>query len=272
MNIQLDTTLQFGDGHHHEGHGPKLSIRNLNFWYPNGKHALKDVSLEIADREVTAFIGPSGCGKSTLLRCLNRMNDEITGTKIKGRIEFNGRDLYDPQFELCKLRRLFGWVAQAPNPFPKSVFENIAYAPRIHGLFQTKAEISDWVEECLKAANLWDEVKDRLREPGTSLSGGQMQRLCIARALSQKPEILLMDEPCSALDPVATAKVEELIDELKQKYAVVIITHNMQQAARVSQRTAFFHLGELLESGDTEDVFLNPRTNQCKSYVTGTYG
>lgn len=249
-----------------------MSIEGLNFWYPDGKHALKDVSLEIANQEVTAFIGPSGCGKSTLLRCLNRMNDEIAGIRLEGRITFNGRDLYDPGIEPCKLRQLFGWVAQAPNPFPKSVFENVAYAPRIHGLFRSRGEIADWVEQCLREANLWDELKDRLREPGTSLSGGQMQRLCIARALSHKPEVLLMDEPCSALDPIATAKVEELIDRLKKRYAIVIITHNMQQAARVSQRTAFFHLGELLEVGDTEDVFLHPRTAQCAAYVTGTYG
>ena len=272
MNFQLDTALQFGDGHHHLDHGPKIAIENVDFWYPDGKHALKDINLEIADREVTAFIGPSGCGKSTLLRCLNRMNDEVVGSRLEGRISFNRQDIHDPEIEVCKLRQQFGWVAQVPNPFPKSVYENIAYAPKIHGFCVSRGELDDWVEECLTAANLWDEVKDRLDEPGNGLSGGQMQRLCIARALSQKPQVLLMDEPCSALDPVATASVEDLIDTLKQQYSIVIITHNMQQAARVSQRTAFFHLGELLEWGDTENLFLQPETSQCLSYVTGHYG
>lgn len=272
MTLLIDTKLHFGDGHHHRENRPKIVIHNLNLWYPGDKHALKNVNLEVAAREVTAFIGPSGCGKSTLLRCLNRMNDQIDGIRIEGDIHFDGDDIYNPGIDLCQFRRHFGWVAQVPNPFPKSVYNNVAYGARIHGLCNSISELEDWVEECLVRANLWDEVKDRLTEPGTGLSGGQMQRLCIARALAQKPEVLLMDEPCSALDPVATAKVEDLIDELKANYTIVIITHNMQQAARISQRTAFFHLGELLEVGDTEDLFLSPQTDQCMAYITGKYG
>jgi len=272
MNMLLDSKLHFGDGHHHAGHEPKIAVRSLNLWYPGDKHALKDVDLDINAREVTAFIGPSGCGKSTMLRCLNRMNDDILDIRIEGEITFNGSDIYRREVEAYGLRQSFGWVAQVPNPFPKSVYTNVAYAPRIHGLFNNASGLDDWVEECLRAANLWDEVKDRLHEPATGLSGGQMQRLCIARALSQRPEVLLMDEPCSALDPVATTKVEELITELKDTYTIVIITHNMQQAARISQRTAFFHLGELLEARDTEDLFLNPQSDQCAAYVAGRYG
>ena len=244
MNLLVDNKLHFGDGHHHVDHAPVLRISNLNLWYPGDKHALKDVNLEIATREVTALIGPSGCGKSTLLKCLNRINDEIPDIRIEGDIHFNGKSIYDPDIDMVEFRRQFGWVAQAPNPFPKSVFNNVAYAAKLHGLCTSRQELEDWVEHCLRAANLWHEVEDRLGEPGPGLSGGQMQRLCIARALSQRPSVLLMDEPCSALDPVATAKVEELIEELKEKYTIVIITHNMQQAARISQRTAFFSLGE----------------------------
>ncbi|MEM8687804.1 MAG: phosphate ABC transporter ATP-binding protein PstB [Pseudomonadota bacterium] len=272
MNVLVDYQLHFGDAHHHTDHENAIVVRNLNLWYPDGNHALQDINVEISNQEVTAFIGPSGCGKSTLLRCLNRINDAIPGIRIEGEIELMGRSIYDPEIEVNKLRRRFGWVAQSPNPFPKSVYDNVAYGPKIHGLCNSKWELEAFVEDCLKAANLWEEVKDRLHEPGTGLSGGQMQRLCIARALSTKPDILLMDEPCSALDPLATAKVEELIDELKRRYAIIIITHNMQQAARISQRTAFFHLGKLVEAGDTEDLFMNPKTDKCRDYVTGRYG
>ncbi len=268
----VDSNLHFGDAHHHGDHSSKIVIKNLDFWYPGEKHALKNVNLEISDREVTALIGPSGCGKSTLLRCLNRMNDEILGCRLEGEILLRGRSIYDSGIEVSKLRRHFGWVAQVPNPFPKSVYDNVAYGAHIHGLCGSQKELDEWVEQCLLAANLWDEVKDRLQEQGTELSGGQMQRLCIARALALKPEVLLMDEPCSALDPLATAKVEELIDKLKRHYSIVIITHNMQQAARIAQRTAFFHLGELLEHGDTEDIFMNPKNEKCQAYVTGRYG
>ncbi len=271
MHIALDQSLAFRDGHHHADHGGKIVIRDLNAWYGD-KHALKDVSLTIFDREVTALIGPSGCGKSTVLRCLNRINETIPGFRMEGTILLDGRSIFDSGIEVCEHRRRFGWVAQAPNPFPFSVRENVAYGARIHGYATTQAGTDAFVEECLRRANLWDEVKDRLREPGTSLSGGQQQRLCIARALSTRPDIILMDEPCSALDPVATAKVEELIDELKGEYTIIIVTHNMQQAARISQRTAFFHLGRMIESGDTEELFMNPKSELCLNYVTGRYG
>lgn len=273
MNIVLDTRLTFHDGHHHEGNRVKMAVRDVNLWYGYGdKHALKDVNLDIHEREVTAFIGPSGCGKSTLLKCLNRMTEEIPGVEITGSITMDGVDIHTHDFEVCEYRKRFGWVAQAPNPFAMSIYQNIAYGARIHGITANRHETEAFVEQCLKRANLWDEVKDRLYEPGIGLSGGQQQRLCIARALSTEPEVILMDEPCSALDPHATEMVEQLIEELKADHTVIIITHNLQQAARVSQRAAFFHLGEMVESGDTETLFNNPKTDRCKDFVTGRYG
>ena len=236
------------------------------------KLALEDVSLEIPDRAVTACIGPSGCGKSTFLRCLNRMNDTIDICRVEGRIELDGEDIYDPKVDPVQLRAKVGMVFQKPNPFPKSIYDNIAYGPRIHGMARNKAELDEIVERALRRGAIWDEVKDRLDAPGTGLSGGQQQRLCIARAIATEPEVLLMDEPCSALDPIATAQVEELIDELRQNYSVVIVTHSMQQAARVSQKTAFFHLGNLVEFGDTSQIFTNPEDPRTESYITGRIG
>ncbi|WP_294171684.1 phosphate ABC transporter ATP-binding protein PstB [uncultured Sphingomonas sp.] len=236
------------------------------------KQALKDVSIEVHDDRVTAFIGPSGCGKSTFLRCLNRMNDTIAGARVAGQIELDGHDINAPDMDVVQLRARVGMVFQKPNPFPKSIYENVAYGPRIHGLAQGKSELDGIVEKSLRRAGLWDEVKDRLQESGTALSGGQQQRLCIARAIAVDPEVILMDEPCSALDPIATAKIEELIHELRGRYAIAIVTHNMQQAARVSQRTAFFHLGELIEYNRTSDIFTNPREQRTQDYITGRYG
>ncbi|MEG3155481.1 phosphate ABC transporter ATP-binding protein PstB [Sphingomonas sp. RB1R13] len=236
------------------------------------KEALKGVSIDIHDDRVTAFIGPSGCGKSTFLRCLNRMNDTIPGARVTGEITLDGNDINGPDMDVVQLRARVGMVFQKPNPFPKSIFENVAYGPRIHGLAQGKSELDAIVEKSLKRAGLWDEVKDRLQESGTALSGGQQQRLCIARAIAVDPEVILMDEPCSALDPIATAKIEELIHELRGRYAIAIVTHNMQQAARVSQRTAFFHLGEMVEYGRTKDIFTNPRETRTQDYITGRYG
>ena len=236
------------------------------------KQALKDVSINIYDDLVTAFIGPSGCGKSTFLRCLNRMNDTIPSARVNGLIELDGEDITASSMDVVQLRARVGMVFQKPNPFPKSIFENVAYGPRIHGLSSSKAELQEIVEKSLKRAGLWEEVKDRLQESGTALSGGQQQRLCIARAIAVDPEVILMDEPCSALDPIATAKIEELIDDLRGRYAIAIVTHNMQQAARVSQRTAFFHLGELVEYGKTSEIFTNPRERRTQDYITGRYG
>ncbi|HUE79473.1 MAG TPA: phosphate ABC transporter ATP-binding protein PstB [Sphingomicrobium sp.] len=236
------------------------------------KQALKNVSIDIHDDRVTAFIGPSGCGKSTFLRCLNRMNDTIPIARVTGRIELDGEDVNSTAMDVVQLRARVGMVFQKPNPFPKSIFENVAYGPRIHGLGSSKAELEEIVENSLKRAGLWDEVKDRLSESGTALSGGQQQRLCIARAIAVDPEVILMDEPCSALDPIATAKIEELIHELRGRYAIAIVTHNMQQAARVSQRTAFFHLGELIEAGHTSEIFTNPKMQRTQDYITGRYG
>jgi phosphate transport system ATP-binding protein len=236
------------------------------------KQALFDVDLDIPEREVTALIGPSGCGKSTFIRCLNRMNDTIPSARLTGSILMDGVDLYGPDVDPVELRAQVGMVFQKPNPFPKSVWENVAYGARIHGLAESKAELDKIVERSLRRAALFDEVKDRLTEPGTSLSGGQQQRLCIARALAVDPEVILMDEPCSALDPIATARIEELIDELSAKYTIVIVTHSMQQAARVSQTTAFFHLGELVETGSTEDIFTNPSDDRTQGYITGRFG
>ncbi len=249
----------------------KFQTRDVQVYYGE-THAIKDVSVDILDKTVTAFIGPSGCGKSTFLRSLNRMNDTIPIARVEGEILLDGEDIYDPKVDPVQLRAKVGMVFQKPNPFPKSIFDNIAYGPRIHGLARNKAELAEIVEQSLRRAALWDEVKDRLAEPGTSLSGGQQQRLCIARAIATEPEVLLMDEPCSALDPIATAQVEELIDDLKQNFSVVIVTHSMQQAARVSQKTAFFHLGNLVEYGETDQIFTNPVDPRTESYITGRIG
>jgi phosphate transport system ATP-binding protein len=249
----------------------KIAARNVNVFYGE-KQAIDDVSVDIATENVTAFIGPSGCGKSTFLRTLNRMNDTIPGCTVTGNIELDGEDIYGERMDVVQLRARVGMVFQKPNPFPKSIFENVAYGPRIHGLAPTKADMDGIVEKSLRRAGLWDEVKDRLSEAGTALSGGQQQRLCIARAIAVSPEVILMDEPCSALDPIATARIEELIDELKSRYAIVIVTHSMQQAARVSQKTAFFHLGKIVEYDDTSTIFTNPREERTKDYITGRYG
>jgi phosphate transport system ATP-binding protein len=249
----------------------KISAHGVQVYY-GAKHAIKDVTVDIADRMVTAFIGPSGCGKSTFLRSLNRMNDTIDGCRVEGTIKIDAEDIYDKAVDPVQLRAKVGMVFQKPNPFPKSIFDNVAYGPKIHGLARNKAELDGIVEDCLKKAALWNEVKDRLNEPGTGLSGGQQQRLCIARAIATQPEVLLMDEPCSALDPIATAQVEELISELRQNFSVVIVTHSMQQAARVSQRTAFFHLGNLVEYGETAQIFTNPSDPRTESYISGKIG
>jgi phosphate transport system ATP-binding protein len=250
---------------------PKMGARRVSVFYGD-KQALKDVSVDIHDDKVTAFIGPSGCGKSTFLRCLNRMNDTIAGARVTGDIDLDGEDIYASKMDVVQLRARVGMVFQKPNPFPKTIYENVAYGPRIHGLADNKGQLDEIVEKSLKRAGLWEEVKDRLQESGTALSGGQQQRLCIARAIAVDPEVILMDEPCSALDPIATAKIEELIHELRGRYAIAIVTHNMQQAARVSQRTAFFHLGEMVEYGKTIDIFTNPREQRTQDYITGRYG
>ena len=249
----------------------KFAARDVQVYYGTS-HAIKDVNIDILDKTVTAFIGPSGCGKSTFLRCLNRMNDTIDICRVEGDILLDGEDIYDKKVDPVQLRAKVGMVFQKPNPFPKSIYDNVAYGPRIHGLTRNKAELDEVVESSLRKAALWNEVKDRLDAPGTGLSGGQQQRLCIARAVATSPEVLLMDEPCSALDPIATAQVEELIDELRENFSVVIVTHSMQQAARVSQRTAFFHLGNLVEFGDTTQIFTNPKDPRTESYITGRIG
>jgi phosphate transport system ATP-binding protein len=250
---------------------PKMSTRGVNLWYGE-KQALFDMSMDIPERQVTALIGPSGCGKSTFLRCLNRMNDTIEGCRVEGDMRLDGEDIYDRSIDVVQLRAKVGMVFQKPNPFPKTIYDNIAYGPRIHGLAANKADLDDIVESSLKGAGLFEEVKDRLDHPGNSLSGGQQQRLCIARAIAVSPEVILMDEPCSALDPIATARIEELIDGLRAHYTIVIVTHNMQQAARVSQRTAFFHLGRIIEYGDTDHIFTNPRESMTQDYITGRFG
>ncbi len=250
---------------------PKMQARGVNVFYGD-KRAIRDVSIDVDMDNVVAFIGPSGCGKSTFLRTLNRMNDTIPIARVEGEITLDGEDIYSREMDVVQLRARVGMVFQKPNPFPKSIFENVAYGPRIHGLAGSKTDLEAIVERSLKRAGLWDEVKDRLHDSGTALSGGQQQRLCIARAIAVDPEVILMDEPCSALDPIATAKIEELIHELRGKYAIVIVTHNMQQAARVSQKTAFFHLGHLVEYGDTSEIFTNPRQERTKDYITGRYG
>lgn len=249
----------------------KISARGVQVHYGE-KHALRDVDVDILDKTVTAFIGPSGCGKSTFLRCLNRMNDTVAVARVSGTILLDGEDIYDRRVDPVQLRAKVGMVFQKPNPFPKSIYDNVAYGPRIHGLTRNKAELDEVVESSLRKAALWNEVKDRLHEGGTGLSGGQQQRLCIARAVATSPEVLLMDEPCSALDPIATAQVEELIDELRSQFSVVIVTHSMQQAARVSQRTAFFHLGNLVEYGETGTIFTKPSDPRTESYITGRIG
>ena len=249
----------------------KIQARDVQVWYGQ-KQAIKDLDVDILDKTVTAFIGPSGCGKSTFLRCLNRMNDTIDSARVEGRIAIDGKDIYDRRIDPVQLRAKVGMVFQKPNPFPKSIYDNIAYGPKIHGLAEGKDELDAIVEKSLRRAGLWEEVKERLQDSGTALSGGQQQRLCIARAIAVDPEVILMDEPCSALDPIATAKIEELIAELNGRYAIVIVTHSMQQAARVSQRTAFFHLGKMVEYGRTSDIFTNPHEQRTQDYITGRYG
>ena len=249
----------------------KMRARDVSVYYGD-KKAIDDVSIDIPTKFVTAFIGPSGCGKSTFLRTLNRMNDTIASARVEGDIELDGENIYSSGMDVVQLRARVGMVFQKPNPFPKSIYDNIAYGPKIHGLAESKGELDEIVERSLQRAGLWNEVKDRLSESGTALSGGQQQRLCIARAIAVDPEVILMDEPCSALDPIATAKIEELIADLSGRYAIVIVTHSMQQAARVSQRTAFFHLGKMVEYGRTSDIFTNPLEQRTQDYITGRYG
>jgi len=248
-----------------------VKVEQMSFYYGDFK-ALNDISLDFLKNHVTALIGPSGCGKSTFLRCLNRMNDLIPDTKIEGRILFGDVDIYDPKIDVVELRKRIGMVFQKPNPFPKSIYENVAYAPKIHGIANKGPQMDDLVEESLRKAGLWDEVKDRLAEVATNLSGGQQQRLCIARAIAMQPDILLMDEPASALDPIATQKIEDLIFELKERYTIIIVTHSMQQAARVSDYTAFFYMGDLVEVGDTQEIFTQPVKKQTEDYITGRFG
>ena len=258
--------------HEDDGAGAaKVALHDVNVHY-SGKQALFGVSLNVPDRSVTALIGPSGCGKSTMLRCINRMNDTVDGARVTGSILIDGEEVNDRSVDPVILRARVGMVFQKPNPFPKSIFDNVAYGPRIHGLASTREELEAVVETSLRKAGLWDEVADRLDQPGTSLSGGQQQRLVIARAIAVNPEVILMDEPCSALDPIATAKIEELIDDLRENYCICIVTHSMAQAARVSQHTAFFHLGSLVEYGPTEEIFTNPRDQRTQDYITGRFG
>lgn len=249
----------------------KITARDVKVFYGDNQ-AIHGIDLDVYQNEVVSFIGPSGCGKSTFLRCLNRMNDTIDICRVTGLIQLDGRDIHEPSLDVVQLRAQVGMVFQKPNPFPKSIYENIAYGPRLHGLAEKKSDLDDVVEASLRRAGLWNEVKDRLNQPGTGLSGGQQQRLCIARTIAVSPEVILMDEPCSALDPIATSIIEELIDELKQNFTIVIVTHNMQQAARVSDRTAFFHLGNLIEIGTTNDLFTNPKQKRTEDYITGRYG
>ncbi|MEC7172211.1 MAG: phosphate ABC transporter ATP-binding protein PstB [Pseudomonadota bacterium] len=250
---------------------PRITARDVNVFYGD-KQAIDRVTLDIAEKQVISFIGPSGCGKSTFLRCLNRMNDTIDICRIEGEIALDGKNIYAPDVDVVPLRARVGMVFQKPNPFPKSIYDNVAYGPRIHGLAAGSAELDEIVEISLERAGLWNEVKDRLQQPGTGLSGGQQQRLCIARAIAVSPEVILMDEPCSALDPIATARIEELIDELSSQFTIVIVTHSMQQAARVSQRTAYFHLGKLVEVGETEQMFTTPQHEMTQNYITGRFG
>ena len=263
-----DHTGTVGEYSHEQ---PRITCRKVHVFYGE-KEAIHNVNLDIGQNQVIAFIGPSGCGKSTFLRCLNRMNDTILDCRVTGQIQLDHQDIYDPHVDVVPLRAQVGMVFQKPNPFPKSIYENVAYGPRIHGLAPIKSDLDDLVEQSLRRAGLWEEVKDRLAQPGTGLSGGQQQRLCIARTIAVNPEVILMDEPCSALDPIATAKIEQLIDELRSLYTIVIVTHSMQQAARVSQRTAYFHLGKLIEVGETAQVFTNPRHKLTEEYITGRFG
>lgn len=252
---------------------PKMRCEDVSVFYDNGAtKAINAVSMDIGSNEVISMIGPSGCGKSTFIRCLNRMNDTIDGCRVEGRIFLEGKNIYDKDVDVVPLRAQIGMVFQKPNPFPKSIFDNVAYGPRIHGLVTNRSEAEELVEKSLVRAGLWNEVKDRLDQPGTGLSGGQQQRLCIARTIAVNPEVILMDEPCSALDPIATAIIEELIDELRRDYSIAIVTHSMQQASRVSQRTAYFHLGDLIEIGPTEQIFLNPLHQLTQDYITGRFG
>jgi len=250
---------------------PRMTCRNVDVFY-SGSQAIYNVSLDIAKNEVVSMIGPSGCGKSTFLRCLNRMNDTIDGCQVTGGIKIDGQDIYAKSMDVVPLRARVGMVFQKPNPFPKSLYENVAYGPRIHGIADNKEHLDHIVETSMKKAGLWEEAKDRMDQPGTGLSGGQQQRLCIARAIAVEPEVILMDEPCSALDPIATARIEELIDELRENYTIAIVTHSMQQAARVSQRTAYFHLGKLIEVGETDQIFTQPRHKLTEDYITGRFG
>jgi phosphate transport system ATP-binding protein len=249
----------------------KITARDVEVYYGDTK-AINGIDVDVRRNEVLAFIGPSGCGKSTFLRCLNRMNDTIDNCTVTGEIKLDGNNMYDPSVDEVLLRAKVGMVFQKPNPFPKSIYDNIAYGPKLHGLVDRKPDLDEVVESSLRRAGLWDEVKDRLDQPGTGLSGGQQQRLCIARTIAVSPEVILMDEPCSALDPIATSIIEELIHDLKEKFTIVIVTHNMQQAARVSDRTAFFHLGELIEVSPTDDLFTNPKNKRTEDYITGRYG
>jgi len=249
----------------------KITVRDLKLWYGDFE-ALHGIDLDIYSGKVTAFIGPSGCGKSTFLRCMNRMNDRIPTCRVEGQILLEGQDIYAPEVDVVQLRTHVGMVFQKPNPFPKSIYENVAYAPRIHGMVADGPEMDELVETALKKASIWSEVKDKLQQPGTALSGGQQQRLCIARTIAIQPDVILMDEPCSALDPIATAKIEELMDELKQEYTIVIVTHNMQQAARVSDHTAYFYLGDLIEFGETQQIFTAPHHQKTEDYITGRFG
>ena len=250
---------------------PKMTARDVDIFYGD-KQAINNVTLDVGTGEIVAFVGPSGCGKSTFLRSFNRMNDTIEGCRLEGEVKIDGQDIYDRKIDVVSLRARVGMVFQKPNPFPKSIYENIAYGPRIHGLVDNKVELDEVVEQSLERAGLWTEVKDRLDQPGTGLSGGQQQRLCIARAIAVSPEVILMDEPCSALDPIATAKVEELMSELRQQYSIIIVTHSMQQAARISDRTAYFHLGSLVEVGDTRQIFTQPKHGLTEDYITGRFG
>ena len=256
-----------------EIHSPsaRITVRDVTVWYGE-KIGIENVNIDIGSNEVLALVGPSGCGKSTFLRCLNRMNDIIDNCRMSGTIRLDGEDIFDPKLDVVLLRARVGMVFQKPNPFPKSIYDNVAYGPRIHGLAETRVDTDEIVQRSLERAGLWEEVKDRLEQPGTGLSGGQQQRLCIARAIAVSPEVILMDEPCSALDPIATARIEELIDELRQQYAIALVTHSMQQAARVSQRTAYFHLGHLVEVGETSQIFTNPRHTLTEDYITGRVG
>jgi phosphate transport system ATP-binding protein len=267
----VEHELKTGDQSRDQAQGPKISIENLNFYYGRTR-ALKDISLDIPPNQITALIGPSGCGKSTLIRTLNRMNDVIPGTRVEGRVELDGEDIYAPGTDVVSLRQRVGMVFQKANPFPRSIFDNVAYGLRINAMTHSRAELAERVEASLRAAVLWDEVKDRLKESAFGLSGGQQQRVCIARALAVEPEVLLMDEPTSALDPIATQKIEELIADLKEKYTIVIVTHNMQQAARISDLTAFFWLGDLIEFNTTEKMFTKPDKRMTEDYITGRFG